>query len=110
MKILIDESLPVELKKEFTSHEVFTVNDMNWLGKKNGELLELAVENGFEIFITVDKHLKHQQNIKKFPIGIIVLDIFRTKIEFIKPLMSKILERISIIKPHEVYELKTNLE
>ncbi len=110
MKILIDESLPIELKKEFSGYEVFTVNDMNWLGKKNGELLKLAIENGFEIFITVDKNLKYQLNAKKFPIGIIVLDIFRTKIEFIKPLIGKVLEKVPIIKPHEIYEIKTNSE
>ncbi len=37
MKVLVDESLPIELKFEFPDHEVFTVNDMNWLGKKNGD-------------------------------------------------------------------------
>ena len=27
-----------------TEHEVLTVRDMNWLGKKNGELLQLTIE------------------------------------------------------------------
>ena len=35
MKILLDESLPRKLKKYFeTGHEVFTVGDKGWLGKK----------------------------------------------------------------------------
>jgi len=110
MKILVDESLPIELKFEYSNHEVYTVNDMNWLGKKNGELLNLAVENGFEIFITIDKNLRYQLNTKKIPIGIIVLDLFRTKIEFIRPLTNKVLKTISLIKPCEIYELKETSE
>jgi hypothetical protein len=39
MKILLDENLPAKLKYDFGSnHTIFTVRDMNWLGKKNGEL------------------------------------------------------------------------
>jgi predicted nuclease of predicted toxin-antitoxin system len=106
MKILIDESLPVELKNEFNEYETSTVNDMNWLGKKNGELLRLASENNFNVFITVDKNLRYQLNTKKFAIGIIVLDVLRTKLEFIKPLNKKISKVISIIKPYEIHEVK----
>ena len=53
MKILLDENLPRRLKADFgADFEVYTVRDMNWLGKKNGELLGLIVFNGFDIFIT----------------------------------------------------------
>jgi predicted nuclease of predicted toxin-antitoxin system len=103
MKILIDESLPIELKNEFKDLEVFTVNDMKWLGKKNGELLTLAVDKDFDIFITVDKNLKYQLNIKKYKISIIVLDIVRTKQEFIKPLIKNIRDLFSKIKPYEIH-------
>ena len=44
MKILLDENLPKKLKADFgIEHEVKTVRDMGWLGKKNGELLGLIV-------------------------------------------------------------------
>jgi len=37
MKILLDESLPRKLRYDFPEeHEVWTVRDMGWLGKKNG--------------------------------------------------------------------------
>jgi predicted nuclease of predicted toxin-antitoxin system len=65
MKILLDESLPIKLSDYFgTAHEVLTVRDMNWLGKKNGELLRLIHENGFDVFVTADRNLPHQQNVK----------------------------------------------
>jgi predicted nuclease of predicted toxin-antitoxin system len=65
MKILLDESLPTKLSEFFgTEHEVLTVRDMNWLGKKNGELLRLVIENNFEVFVTADRNLPYQQNLK----------------------------------------------
>ena len=61
MKILLDENIPSKARFDFGgSHKVFTVRDMNWLSKKNGELLGLATFNGFEVFITLDKNLKNQ--------------------------------------------------
>jgi len=48
MKILLDESLPRKLRQDFGSeHEVWTVRDKGWLGKKNGEL-QLLIPKIFE--------------------------------------------------------------
>lgn len=42
MKILLDENMPARINYNFgEEHEVCTVKDMKWLGKKNGELLGL---------------------------------------------------------------------
>ncbi len=74
MKILLDENIPAKVKFDFgEEYDVLTVHDMSWLGKKNGELLGLAVFNGFEVFITLDKNLKSQQNLNKFPLTFILL-------------------------------------
>jgi predicted nuclease of predicted toxin-antitoxin system len=40
MKLLLDENLPKHLKTDFPEHNVYTVRDMGWSGKKNGELLQ----------------------------------------------------------------------
>ena len=54
MKILLDESLPRKLRDDFgNEHDVWTVRDKGWLGKKNGELLKLMINSGFELFITL---------------------------------------------------------
>lgn len=70
MKILLNENLPRKLKSDFgPEHEVSTVRDMGWTGKKNGELLGLITFNGFDFFVTVDKNLQYQQNLQKFNIS-----------------------------------------
>ncbi len=63
MRILLDESLPRKLRNDFGSdHEVWTVRDKGWLGKKNGELLQLMIKDRFEMFVTIDQNLPYQQN------------------------------------------------
>lgn len=54
MKILLDECVSKRLKKHFSSHAVFTVNELDWNGVKNGKLMSLCTEAKFEVFITID--------------------------------------------------------
>ncbi|MEQ8469861.1 MAG: DUF5615 family PIN-like protein [Marinoscillum sp.] len=75
MKLLLDENLPKKLKNDLTDFEVLTVQDMEWHGKKNGELLELMISDGFNALITADKNLKNQQNFKKYPIPVLTLNV-----------------------------------
>lgn len=74
MKILLDENTPGRFKSTFPAdHEIFTAREMGWNGKRNGELLALAVSSGFELFITLDKNLRYQQKLNKFEITIFLL-------------------------------------
>jgi predicted nuclease of predicted toxin-antitoxin system len=74
MKLLLDENLPKRLKADFLNHEVFTVRDCGWNGTTNGALLALMLADGFDVLITFDKNIQHQQNFTKYPIPVIVLD------------------------------------
>ena len=75
MKLLLDENLPVKLKYRFIEKgfSAFTVKDMNWWGKQNGELLRLFIEEEFEVLITIDNNLSFQQNFKDYPIQVLVI-------------------------------------
>ena len=96
MRILLDESLPRKLKNNFgLEHEVYTVRDMQWLGKKNGELLELMINNGFELFVTVDRNLPYQQNLTKLNIIIFVLCAKDNRRETLALLIPKLFERLA---------------
>ena len=43
MRILLDECVPRPLKRELLGHDVHTVPEMGWSGKRNGELLRLML-------------------------------------------------------------------
>src|SRR6185369_6950336 len=95
MKILLDENLPRKLKADFgPDFQVKTVRDMNWLGKKNGELLGLIAFNGFDFFVTIDKNLRYQQNLNKFDICIFLLLASNNRRETLQKLVEKIVETI----------------
>lgn len=69
MKLLLDENLPIKLKHRFIDNDIetYTVRDMGWLGKENGELLKLMLQNNFTSFLTIDNNLSFQQNFKNYP-------------------------------------------
>jgi predicted nuclease of predicted toxin-antitoxin system len=52
MRVLVDECVPRRLKRHLPGHEVRTVPEVGWAGKKNGELLRLAARE-FDAFVTV---------------------------------------------------------
>ena len=74
MRLLLDENLPKRLKLDFPDHEIFTVRDKGWNGIKNGQLLNLLLENGFDALFTFDKNLSYQQNFSKYTITVFVLN------------------------------------
>jgi predicted nuclease of predicted toxin-antitoxin system len=95
MKILLDESLPRKLKNDFgLDDEVFTVREQGWLGKKNGELLKLMSENKYDLFVTVDRNLQYQQNLKDLSITIFVLCAIDNRRETLKNLIPKLFATI----------------
>lgn len=106
MKILLDESLPRKLRNDFGSeHEVWTVRDKKWLGKKNGELLRLVIGDGFDVFVTVDRNLPYQQNMEMFPFAIIVLCAKNNRRETLRRLLPKLFELVGEVESGTVTEI-----
>ncbi|HEV2318466.1 MAG TPA: DUF5615 family PIN-like protein, partial [Verrucomicrobiae bacterium] len=79
MKILLDECLRRPLNHLLIGHEAKTVRQMGWNGRENGELLALAGKH-FDCFITVDKSLRHQQNLRNLKFAILVLRLNTSKL------------------------------
>jgi len=64
VRILFDQGTPVPLRQALTHHGVTTTYERDWSRLKNGELLETAEKQGFEVLITTDSNLKYQPNLK----------------------------------------------
>ena len=95
MKLLLDENLPKQLKTDFPTHEIYTVLDKGWNGIKNGQLLQLLIENDFDALLTFDKNLQHQQNFQKYPVTVFILSALNNTYNEITKLSSKILEYLN---------------
>ena len=95
-KVLLDENLPRQLKRYFsTDFEVTSVPDLGWQSKKNGELLTAMDESGIDYLLTSDKNLRYQQNLEKFKVRVVVLLTFDNRL---KNLIAKIGEIEAKIK------------
>lgn len=101
MKVLLDECVTHYLKRDFTGHEVHTVEEAGFKGLKNGRLLQVASDQ-YDILVTVDKNLQYQQNLKTIVIAVIVLKAKRSTYPMLKHLMPQVLEAIEKIKPGEM--------
>lgn len=73
MRILFDQGTPVPLRKVLNPHHVETAFERGWSTLDNGELLAIAEQEGFEVFVTTDRNLRDQQNLRRGSIAIVVL-------------------------------------
>ena len=73
MRILFDQGTPVPLREFLSQHEVATAYERGWSTLKNGELLEAAEREGFEVLVTTDSHLQSQQNLSNRRIAVVCL-------------------------------------
>ena len=73
MKIILDEGVPRQVVRILPDHEVTTVPDAGWASAKNGKLLALIGEAGYNAFITCDKAMETQQSFRDRPFAILLL-------------------------------------
>lgn len=102
MRLLLDECLPVELAAHLPGHTARTARDMGWLGVYNGRLLKLIAESAaFDVFVTVDKNLPHQQNLRGFPFAVAVLRVRSTRVPDVLAQAPELLRRLPEVRPGE---------
>ena len=98
MRLLLDESVPVRLRRSLPSHSVKTVVEMGWGGVKNGALLTLAAKE-FDAFLTVDKNLPYQQNVANLPVAVIVLEAYSNELGALLPLVHTLEQVLGSLQP-----------
>ena len=103
MKILLDECVTKRLKKYLDEFEVFTVTELELSGIKNGKLMTYCVENKSDVLLTIDKNLMHQQNLDKYPVTIVVLNCFTSKIEELITFLPSFKLQVAALQKHKAY-------
>jgi len=102
MKILVDECIPRKLKNSLSEHECQTVPEAGLAGQKNGILLSLAEDAGFDLFFTMDKGLKYQQNLAGRSIAILIVRARSNRLKDLLPHIEACRSIMSSIQPGEV--------
>ncbi len=105
MRVLLDECVPTLLRHHFPSHDVRTIRFMGWAGLKNGALLSAMQADGFEVLLTVDQNLRHQQNLAAAGVAVVVMVAPTNKLPSLTPLVPEVAAALLAIKPGDVVEI-----
>ena len=72
-RVLLDENMPVGIRDLLPSFSVATAPEMGWAGLSNGELLDAAERAGFDVMVTGDQNIPHQNDLGASRLAIVVL-------------------------------------
>jgi predicted nuclease of predicted toxin-antitoxin system len=102
MRLLLDENLDWRLRRDLLDHQVESVPLIGWAGIENGELLKRAIAAGFDVLVTMDSNMVHQQNIGQYAIGVVALRAQSNRLADTRPLMPALLAVLPEVKPGTV--------
>jgi hypothetical protein len=71
-------------------------------GQKNGELLQNAVHAGFDVFLTIDRGIEFEQNLKQLKIATVLRGVQSSRLADLKPHVPEILKALRSARPGEV--------
>ncbi len=108
MRLLLDENLDWRLGRDLLDHQVESVPLIGWAGIENGKLLRKAVEAGFDVLVTMDSNMVHQQNVARHSLAVVALRAASNRLADTRPLMPALLAVLPQVKPGTVIFLPLN--
>ena len=100
MRILFDHGTPRGIARWLEGHSVREAKAQGWDTLTNGELLKAAEDAGFDLLLTTDQNLPHQQNMVGRKIAVVVLN--KASWRLIKPAIPQIVAAIQAAQPGSV--------
>ena len=73
MRILFDQGTPRQLRNFLLEHTVDTSAWRGWSELSNGDLLDIAEIEGYDLLITTDRRMRYQQNLAGRRLAVIAL-------------------------------------
>jgi hypothetical protein len=104
VKVLLDHCVPKPFGRALVSHDVKTTAQMGWSTLQNGKLLAEAAKS-FDAFITVDKNVKSQQNLRSLPLPVIVLDSVMNTPSALAPYAAFVEAALLALAPGQMVEI-----
>jgi hypothetical protein len=98
----LDENLDWRLRRDLLDHQVESVPLTGWAGIENGELFRKGVEAGFDVLVTMDSNMVHQQNVSRYAIAVVALRAGSNRLADTRPLMPVLLAVLPQVKPSTV--------
>ena len=109
MNVLLDEDVPHPFRHHLPGHDVWTVDYMGLKGTVNGALFALARDD-FDVLVTLDQKIPHQQNLTELDVAVIILIAGRGRIEDLIPLAPQVLEVMPRVNRGRIVRLRPDSE
>jgi hypothetical protein len=101
VRVLLDESIPVDFAQDLSALDAQTVIGLGWAGLKNGALLRQAAGQ-FQVLVTMDKNLQFQQNLAAHAIGVVLIRARSNRIDDLRQLVPQILDAVAASEPGKI--------
>ena len=109
MKVFVDECVNRRLMRRLAGHTFVHIADTPLRSTKNGALLR-AVAPDYDVFLTRDRSLSFQQNLKRFPLAFVILRARSNSLADLLPLVPDLLAALGRIEaggyaPGDLHEI-----
>jgi len=101
VRILLDECVNAGVKAAFPGHKVKTVAESGWGGSADGPLLAHA-QKSFDVFVTIDRKLEHQHDLKRLRLGVVVVRVPDNQIGSYQVVSTELLKAAETVKRGQV--------
>lgn len=106
MRILLDHCMPEKFRVLLPGHEVATTAEMGWESLTNGNLLRAAAAR-FDVILTVDKGIRHQQNLRALPLAVILIRAKSNSLASLEAFAVAIEAALAVLQPRQLVEVTT---
>ncbi len=103
---MLDECVNAGVRNAFPGHAVSTVSESGWRSSEDGPLLALA-ETRFDVFVTVDRNLEYQNNLKCLALGFVIVRVRTNEINSYEPLFRQLNEAAGRVRAGEVIHVSS---
>jgi hypothetical protein len=104
MKVLFDNGTPKPIAKVLIGHEVTFARQVGWHELRNGDLIRIAEDSGYEVFLTTDKQIRYQQNLAERKIGLVVLGY--SQWPAVQRCLAQIVDAVNSCRPGDYVEVE----
>ena len=108
MRVLFHNETPRGVVAALSGHLIEEARSRGWDTLRNGELLDAAEAAGFDVFVTTDRNIRHQQNLTGRKIAIVVLGSGRWRL--IRNKLREIAAAIATATPGSFTEVEIPVE
>jgi len=102
MRILFNQNMSKKLRHTLSPHQVSLAKEMGWERLNNGALLSKA-QAEFDVMVTMDANIYHQQNVALYDIAVIVLRAYDNDYESVLPLLPEVKGLLEHIQSGEIH-------